>query len=179
MWINRTNRRGPTRQSSCDSRTSGKKGRGIFVAFSQLRELGEQAVALGLLAEAERLYGPRDATYRFARVTLDPKGPNLRFSPTWDEICIELSPSTITYPDQAWVERCGRPTTHGHTSPREAFPAPICVRTYLAGPRSISHECDWVFSAPKDQVGDLLQRLDAISKPRSEDCGSFVHGGGG
>ena len=22
-----------------------------------------------------------------------------------------------------WIERCGRPTTHGHTSPREAFPA--------------------------------------------------------
>jgi hypothetical protein len=133
MWINRTNRRGPTRQSSCDSRTSGKKGRGIFVAFSQLRELGEQAVALGLLAEAERLYGPRDATYRFARVTLDPKGPNLRFSPTWDEICIELSPSTITYPDQAWVERCGRPTTHGHTSPREAFPAPIVLERTWRG----------------------------------------------
>ena len=54
-----------------------------------------------LLAEAERLYGPRDATYRFAGVRFDPKGPHLRFSPTWDEIWIELSPSTMTYPDQA------------------------------------------------------------------------------
>ena len=57
--------------------------------------------ALGLLAEAERLYGPRDATYRFAGVTFDPKGPHLRFTPTWDEIWIVLSPSTIIYPDQA------------------------------------------------------------------------------
>lgn len=54
-----------------------------------------------LLAEAERLYGPRDATYRFAGVRFDPKGPHLRFSPTWDEIWIELSPSTMIYPDQA------------------------------------------------------------------------------
>jgi hypothetical protein len=54
-----------------------------------------------LLAEAERLYGPRDATYRFAGVHPDRKGPRLRFSPTWDEVWIELSPSTMTYPDQA------------------------------------------------------------------------------
>jgi hypothetical protein len=55
-----------------------------------------------LLAEAERLYGPRDATYRFAGVRLDPKGPRLWFSsPTSDEIWIELSPSTMSYPDQA------------------------------------------------------------------------------
>ena len=32
-----------------------------------------------------------------------------------------------------WVERCGRPTTHGYTSPREAFPALIVFKTYLAG----------------------------------------------
>jgi hypothetical protein len=64
-----------------------------------LAEKREQA--LRLLAEAERLYGPRDATYRFAGVTFDPKGPHLRFSPTWDEVWIELSPSTMTYPDQA------------------------------------------------------------------------------
>jgi hypothetical protein len=54
-----------------------------------------------LLAEAERLYGPRDATYRFAGVRFDPEGPHLRFSPTWDEVWIELSHSTMTYPDQA------------------------------------------------------------------------------
>jgi hypothetical protein len=54
-----------------------------------------------LLAEAERLYGPRDATYRFAGVRFDPEGPRLRFSATWDEIWIELSPSTMIYQDQA------------------------------------------------------------------------------
>jgi hypothetical protein len=57
--------------------------------------------ALVLLAEAERLYGPRDATYRFAGVTFDPGGPNLWYSLTSDEIWIKLSPSTIIYPDQA------------------------------------------------------------------------------
>jgi hypothetical protein len=45
-----------------------------------------------LLAEAERLYGPRDATYRFAGVRFDPEEPHLRFSPTWDEVWIELPP---------------------------------------------------------------------------------------
>ena len=64
-----------------------------------LAEKREQA--LGLLAEAERLYGPRDATYRFAGVALDPEGPRLRFSPTREETWIVLSPSTITYPNQA------------------------------------------------------------------------------
>jgi hypothetical protein len=27
-----------------------------------------------------------------------------------------------------WIERCGRPTMHGHSSPREAFPAHIVFR---------------------------------------------------
>jgi hypothetical protein len=39
------NRRSTTRQSGTESRTSGKRGREICVALSQLRELGEQAVA--------------------------------------------------------------------------------------------------------------------------------------
>jgi hypothetical protein len=64
-----------------------------------LAEKREQALVL--LAEAERLYGPRDATYRFAGVRFDPEGPRIQFSPTCDEIWIELSPSTNTYPDQA------------------------------------------------------------------------------
>ena len=32
-----------------------------------------------------------------------------------------------------WIERCGRPTTHGHTSPREAFPAPIVLERTWRG----------------------------------------------
>jgi hypothetical protein len=70
-----------------------------FPLIEGVPERREQA--LRLLAEAERLYGPRDATYRFAGVRFDPKGPHLWFSPTWDETWIELSLSTMTYPDQA------------------------------------------------------------------------------
>jgi hypothetical protein len=71
----------------------------LNVGNGLLAEKREQALVL--LAEAERLYGPRDATYRFAGVRFDPKGPRIQFSPTCDEIWIELSPSTNTYPDQA------------------------------------------------------------------------------
>src|SRR5258707_2731737 len=38
-------RHGATRQSSTESRTSGKRGREVSVALSQLKGLGEQAVA--------------------------------------------------------------------------------------------------------------------------------------
>jgi hypothetical protein len=46
-----------------------------------------------------------------------------------------------------WVERCGRPTTHGHTSPREAFPALIVFRNVPGGTAFHFHDWDWVSSA--------------------------------
>jgi hypothetical protein len=46
-----------------------------------------------------------------------------------------------------WIERCGRPTTHGHTSPREAFPVLIVFRNVPGGAAFHFHDGDWVFSA--------------------------------
>ena len=54
-----------------------------------------------LLAEAERRYFGRDLNYEFIGVHLDANGPNIRFTPDYSGISIELSPSAMQYPDQA------------------------------------------------------------------------------
>jgi hypothetical protein len=55
-----------------------------------------------LLLKAEQLFLEREATEPFLGVRVDPKGPHLRFEPEGRPgVWVELSPSTLQYPDQA------------------------------------------------------------------------------
>jgi hypothetical protein len=54
-----------------------------------------------LLAKAEALYSPRDKNYRWNGVRIHPNGPNIRFDRKFEAVTIELSPSTMQFPDQA------------------------------------------------------------------------------
>jgi len=65
----------------------------------KLDQLNSQAQLL--LLQAQRVYLRRDESIAFAGISFDPNGPHLRFSPMKDVVWIELSPTTLQFPDQA------------------------------------------------------------------------------
>jgi hypothetical protein len=65
----------------------------------QLAQFTQSANAL--LTKAQELFLKRDESDPFLGVRLDPEGPHLRFEPSGPGVWIELSPSTVQYPNQA------------------------------------------------------------------------------